>query len=100
MPTKARQASTPESVAIDLNEQNKIKLIAAEEKAQALSLAVDAADLGVDDITDSWDAGDDTASAEDFSLAQIEFKRATALYAAAQRSVQSIEKSIINTDTT
>src|ERR1035437_6780775 len=94
------KALTPEASAIEQNEAAKAALITADEKVQALSLAVDAADLGVDDITDSWDEGDETASAEDFSLAQIEFKRATALYAAAQRSAQAIQKSIINTDTT
>jgi len=93
------KALTPEAAAIAQNEAAKAALITAEEKAQALSLAVDAADLGVDDISDSWDAGDETSSAADFSLAQIEFRRATALYAAAQRSAQAIEKSIINVST-
>lgn len=99
MPTKAKQVSTPESVAIDLNEQNKIKLTAAEQKVQTLSLAVDEADLGMDEITDGWEAGDDSLSAADFSLAQVEHRRATALYEAAQRSAQAIEKSIINVST-
>jgi len=100
MTVKKTAALTPEASAIEQNEAAKAALITADEKVQTLSLAVDAADLGVDDITDSWDAGDETASAADFSLAQIEFKRATALYEAAQRSAQAIEKSVINTDTT
>lgn len=99
--TKTKQiVSTPEQLAIEQNEVAKAALITAEGKVQTLSLAVDEADLGMDSITDSWDAGDETASAADFGLAQIEFKRATALHEAAQRSAQVIEKSIINTDTT
>jgi len=93
------KALTPEASAVEQNEAAKTALIAAEEKVQLLSLAVDASDLGIDAISDSWDAGDETASAEDFSLAQIELKRATALYAAAQRSAQAISKSVINTST-
>ena len=93
------KALTPEASAIEQNEAAKAALITADEKVQTLSLAVDAADLAGDDITDSWDAGDETASAEDFSLSQIELKRATALYGAAQRSAQAIGSSIINLST-
>lgn len=99
MPTKTKQVSTPESVAIDLNEQNRIKLIAAEQKVQRLSLAVDEADLGMDSITDGWDSGDESILASAFSLAQVEYKRATALHEAAKRSAQAIESSIINVST-
>jgi hypothetical protein len=100
MPTKIKTALTPEASAIEQNEAAKAALITADEKTNRLSLAADEADLGMDSITDSWDAGDETASAEDYSLAAIEFKRATALHEAAIRSAQVIEKSIINTDTT
>ena len=95
-----KTALTPEAAALSANEAAKAALITADEKTNRLSLAVDEADLGMDSITDSWDQGDETASAEDFSLSAIEFKRATALYAAAQRSAQAIQSSIINTDTT
>ena len=71
---------TPEASAIEANTAAKAALITAEEKVQTLSIAVDEADLGMDEITDGWDHGDDTASAADYSLAQIEFKRATALH--------------------
>jgi hypothetical protein len=94
------KALTPEASAIEQNEAAKAALITAEEKVQTLSLAVDEFDLGIDAISDSWDQGDETASAADFGLAQIEFKRATALHEAAIRSAQAIEKSVINTDTT
>jgi len=97
--TKTKQVSTPEQLAIEQNEVAKAALITAEEKANRLSLAVDASDLAADAISDSWDEGDETASAEDFSLAQIEHKRATALYQAAQRSAQAIASSVIHTST-
>lgn len=96
--TKTKQVS-PEQLAIEQNEAAKAALITADEKVQTLSLAVDEADFGMDSITDGWHAGDDSASAADYSLAQIEFKRATALYEASQRSAQAIEKSIINVST-
>jgi hypothetical protein len=97
--TKTKTALTPEASAIEQNETAKAALITADEKVQALSLAVDEADLGIDEITDGWHNGDDSASAEDFSLATIEFKRATALYEAALRSAQTIQKSVINVST-
>ena len=93
------KALTPEASAIEQNEVAKASLITADEKVQRLSLAVDEAELAADDITDSWDAGDESASAQDFSLSQIEFKRATALHEAAQRNAQKIQGSIINTST-
>jgi hypothetical protein len=100
MTVKTKTALTPEASAIEQNEVAKAALITADELVQSRSLAVDEADLGIDDITDSWHNGDDSASAEDFSLATIEFKRATALYEAAQRSAQAIAGSVISTDTT
>jgi len=99
--TKTKTALTPEASAIEQNEAAKAALILADEKTNRLSLAVDEFDLGIDAISDSWDAGDETtASAADFSFAQVELKRATALHEAAIRSAQAIQKSIINTDTT
>jgi hypothetical protein len=99
--TKTKTVLTPEASAIEQNEAAKAALILADEKTNRLSLAVDEADLGMDSITDGWDQGDEiTASAADYSLAAIEFKRATALHEAAQRSAQAIQQSIINTDTT
>jgi hypothetical protein len=101
MTVKSKTATpTPEASAVDQNEAAKAALILADEKTNRLSLAVDEADLGMDGITDSWDAGDETASAADYSVAQVEFKRATALHEAAIRSAQAIQKSIINTDCT
>jgi hypothetical protein len=97
--TKTKQVSTPEQLAIKANEAAKAAAILADEKVQTLSLAVDAADLAGDDIEESWNAGDATASAADFSLAQVEHKRATALYEAAQRSARAIQSSIINVST-
>jgi len=99
MATKTKTALSPEASAIEQNEAAKAALIIANELVQSRSLAVDEADLGIDEITDSWHNGHAEASAEDFSLATIEFKRATALYEAAQRSAQAIEKSIVNVDT-
>src|ERR1035437_3409113 len=97
--TKKTVTPTPEASAIEQNEAAKAALILADEKTNRLSLAVDEAYLGMDGITDSWDQGDETASAEDFSLAAIGFKRATALHEAAIRSAQAIEKSIVNVST-
>jgi len=98
--TKKSATPTPEASAIEQNEAAKAALITAEEKVQRLSDAADEADLGMDSITESWNQGDETASAADFSIAQIEFKRATALHEAAQRSAQAIERSVINVDKT
>ena len=95
-----KTALTPEASAIEQNEAAKATLITADEKTNRLSLAVDEFDMGIDAISDSWAQGDETASAADYSLAQIEFIRAKALHEAAIRSAQAIEKSIINTDTT
>lgn len=97
---KTKQVSTPEQLAIEQNEAAKAALITADEKTNRLSIAVDEADLGMDSITNGWAQGDETASAADFSIAQIEYIRAKALHEAAIRSAQAIEKSIINTDTT
>jgi hypothetical protein len=94
------KALTPEASVIGQNEAAKAALIAADEKVQLLSIAADEAELAIDDITDSWDEGDDSRTAANFSLAAIEFKRATALHEAAQRNVQKIQGSIINTSTT
>jgi hypothetical protein len=98
--TKIKTALTPEAQAIEQNEAAKACLILADEKTNRLSLAVDEWDLGIDAISSSWDEGNETASAADYSLAQVEFKRATALHEAAIRAAQAIQKSIINTDTT
>lgn len=98
--TKTKAALTPEQLAVEKNEAAKAAFIEAEQKTNRLSIAADEAELGIDDITDSWDEGDETASAADFSLAQVEHIRAKALHEAAIRSAQAIEKSIISTDKT
>jgi hypothetical protein len=68
MTVKTKTALTPEASAIESNEAAKAALITADEKTNRLSLAVDEYDLGIDAISDSWDQGDETASAADFSL--------------------------------
>jgi hypothetical protein len=96
--TKTKTALTPEQLAAEKNEATRASLILAEEKVQALELAMGEADLAADAIPASWNAGDPSYSASDLNLAQVELVRATALYEAALRSVQTLERSFVNTD--
>ena len=101
MTVKSKTAPAQDSAIESALAQNvalAVALAAAEEKANLLSIEVDTFDLEMDSITDAWNTGDDTVTAEAYSLAQIEFKRATSLYEAAQKSVTNLGRSFINTD--
>src|SRR5665647_3851452 len=82
------KALTPEASAIEQNEQNKLKLVATEDRAELLLSAAEQAELDRDAIEDSFKAGDEkTYTALDHAVAGSAVIRAEALAAFAASAV-------------